>query len=181
MLDEVREIVGRLDQLARTAGFADWSEPAAIVAAGGYDQIADRQARISIDRQALPPGGFGPTSTARELAGLYAMIWQDRAGPAEACAGDRAVAHELRNRIAAGFASSPGVSFAGKGGSLPGVVNNDIGVLTFPDQHHYADAFFTRARHPFAGESASTGLIGTVAAAAVDQLRTTGRLPSAAG
>lgn len=174
VLQEIGEIVAVLDQAARAAGFADWSEPAAIVAGGGYDQIAERLARISIDRRALPPGKLGPTSTARELASLYAMIWRDQAGPPEACAAVRAVTHELRNRIALGFASSPDVGFAGKGGSLPGVINNDIGVLTCGDQHRYATAVFTRAKRPFAGETASTQVIGTVAAAAIRQLRAAG-------
>lgn len=174
VLQEIREIVAVLDQAARGAGFADWSEPAAIVARGGYDQIAERLARISIDRRALPPGKVRSDEHRPGARLPVAMIWRDRAGPPEACAGVRAVTHELRNRIALGFSSSPDVGFAGKGGSLPGVVNNDIGVLTCGDQHRYAIAIFTRAKHPFAGETASTQLIGTVAAAAIRQLRTAG-------
>jgi beta-lactamase class A len=151
-----RDVAGSLavadDAVARAAGRTDWRN--------GAD--------IRTDLMSLPPGTLGPVTTARELATLYALIWTDRAGPDSACAAVRAATGELRNRISLGF---PGVRFLGKGGTFPGVIANDAGVLTFSDGRRYAIAVLTRARHAFAGESALDEQIGRIAAAAVNQLR----------
>ncbi len=169
---EVAGITGRLNDLARTAGFADWAEPHDIVYAGAHDQVADRLARLAVDEHALPHERLGPTTTARELATLYRMIWRDEAGPADACAAVReAASHQQLERLALGFDPASKVTVAGKGGRIPGIVLNDAGVITFPDGRRYATAILTRAHHAFDDELTSYQLIGSLAATATDGLR----------
>jgi Beta-lactamase enzyme family len=89
------------------------------------------------------------------LASLWAMIWRDEAGPPAACARVRAAAGQERpKRLELGFDADPGVIVASKGGTIPGVINNDIGVVTFPDGRRYAAGVYTRAQTAFAGEQA---------------------------
>jgi beta-lactamase class A len=102
--------------------------------------------------------------TVRELATLYALTWAGRAGRAAV----RAATGELRNRIALGF---PGVRFVGTGGTFPGVIANDAGVLTFPAGRRYAIAVLTRAPHAVAGEPGLDEQFGRIAAAAANRLR----------
>jgi beta-lactamase class A len=128
--------------------------------------------KINVDEQALPHEQMGPTTTARELATLYRMIWLDQAGPAKACATLRTAAgHQELTRLALGFDDTAGVSVAGKGGRIPGIILNDAGVITFPDGHRYAVAVFTRAHRAFDGELASYQLIGSIAATAIARLQ----------
>jgi beta-lactamase class A len=175
VVTDVARITAALDQLARSAGFTDWHEPIQLVHGGQYAQIADRLARIAVDEDALPHDQLGRTSTARELASLYALIWRDEAASPEVCAAVReAVSHQQLARLQLGFPAPTGVAVAGKGGSIPGVINNDAGVITYPDGHRYAAAVFTRARQAFAGNHASYQTIGALAATAVDLLRTRG-------
>ena len=77
---------------------------------------------------------------------LLAAIWDDRAGPPEACARVRhLMAQQLtRHRLASGFAA--GVKVAAKSGGLAGMVRNEVGVITYPDGSRYAAAVFTRTR-----------------------------------
>jgi len=169
---EVNAIIVRLDALARQAGFNDWGEANDLVHAGQHEQIRDRLAAIAVDEQALPHEQLGPTTTARELATLYRMIWLDQAGPPDACAAVRAAAsHQELKRLALGFDPASSVRIAGKGGRVPGIVLTDAGVITFPDGRRYAAAVLTRARHAFDGELASYELIGTIAATAIARLR----------
>jgi beta-lactamase class A len=101
---------------------------------------------------------------------LMELLWSDGAGPADACARVRGVlARQLtRHRIASGF--RPPVRVAAKSGSLMGVVRNEAGVITFPDQRRYAAAVFTRTR-PGADDLAVSRAIGTATARAVAALR----------
>jgi beta-lactamase class A len=100
-----------------------------------------------VDEQALPHEQMGPTTTARELATLYRMIWLDQARPAEVCASVRAAAgHQELTRLALGFDDTAGVSVAGKGGRIPGIILTDAGVITFPDRHRYAVAVGAQVR-----------------------------------
>jgi beta-lactamase class A len=78
---EVADITARLDQLTQTVGLPGWNQVTEIVYDGHYEQIADRLAKINVDEQALPHEQLGPTTTARELATLYRMIWLDQADP----------------------------------------------------------------------------------------------------
>jgi beta-lactamase class A len=169
---EVAGITARLDTLAQTVGLPGWNQITEIVYAGRYEQIADRLTKITVDEQALPHEQMGPTTTARELATLYRMIWLDQAGPAQVCAAVRAAAgHQELTRLALGFDDAATVSVAGKGGRIPGIILTDAGVITFPDRHRYAVAVFTRAHHAFDGELASYQLIGSIAATAVARLQ----------
>jgi beta-lactamase class A len=172
---DVARITAALDQVAQAAGFTDWREPTELVHGGRYEQIADRLARIAVDEDALPHDQLGPTSTARELATLYAMIWRDEAASPEVCAAVRdAASHQQLARLQLGFPAPTGVAVAGKGGSIPGVINNDAGVITYPNGQRYAAAVFTRAHQAFAGNHASYQTIGTLTATAVDLLRNRG-------
>jgi beta-lactamase class A len=107
VLDEVTAITARLDKLAQAVGFANWEPTSELVQAGGYDQVADRLARICVDEHALPHDQMGPTTTARELATLYRLIWQDQAGPADACAPPSALLLATSNCSASRSASTP--------------------------------------------------------------------------
>jgi beta-lactamase class A len=121
VLAEVADITARLDKLAQTIGLPSWSQITKIVYDGRYEEIADRLVKINVDEKALPHEQMGPTTTARELATLYWMIWLDRAGPAKACAALRTAAgHQEVIRLALGFDDTAGVIVAGKGGRIPG-------------------------------------------------------------
>lgn len=166
---DVQRISAGLDEYARGAGFTGWAEPFDIVAAGRYDSIERRLARLPVDEISLPHDQLGPTTTARELGSLYAMVWRDEAGPPRACAAVREAASDQQlKRIDTGAA---GVTVAGKGGSIPGIINNDIGVLTYPDGRRYVAAVFTRATTAFAGQLDAGPLIGTLAAEIISTLR----------
>jgi beta-lactamase class A len=172
VLAEVAGITARLDKLTQTIGLPGWKQVTEIVYDGRYEEITERLAKINVDKQALPHEQMGPTTTARELATLYRMIWLDQAGPAQACAALRAAAgHQELTRLALGFDDSAGVSVAGKGGRIPGIILTDAGVITFPDGHRYAVAVFTRAHRAFDGELASYQLIGSIAATAIARLQ----------
>ena len=134
VLAEVAGISARLDTLAHTVGLPGWNQVTEIVYDGRYEQIADRLVKINVDEQALPHEQMGPTTTARELATLYRMIWLDQAAPAQVCAAVRAAAgHQELTRLALGFHDTASVSVAGKGGRIPGIILTDAGVITFPD------------------------------------------------
>jgi beta-lactamase class A len=168
---EVADITAGLDTLAQTVGLPGWNQVTEIVSDRRYEPIADRLAKITVDEQALPHEQLGPTTTARELATLYRMIWLAQAAPAQVCAALRAAAsHQESTRLALGFDDTAGVSVAGKGGRIPGIILTDAGVITLPDRHRYAVAVFTRAHHAFDGELASYQLIGTIAATAIARL-----------
>lgn len=172
VLDELDGIFARLDGLAQRAGFDSWMQLGAAVRRDGEADMADRLRTIPTDASSIPPEQLGPVSTARELASLWAKIWRDEAGPEPACAGVRAVAGETgRARIETGLAGLAGATYQGKGGSLPGLINNDAGIVALPDGHQYAVAVFTRAKTAFAGESTADAHIGAIAAAAIAELR----------
>ena len=172
VLAEVAGITARLDALAHTVGLPGWNQVTEIVYDGRYEEIADRLVKINVDEQALPHEQMGPITTARELTKLYRMIWLDQAVPAEVCAALRAAAgHQELTRLSLGFDDTAGVSVAGKGGRIPGIILNDAGVITFPDGHRYAAAVFTRAHRAFDGELASYQLIGSIAATAIARLQ----------
>ena len=165
-------ITARLDKLAQMVGLPGWNQVTETVYDGRYEEIADRLVKINVDEQAPPHEQMGPTTTARELATLYRIIWLDQAGPTEVCAALRAAAgHQELTRLALGFDDTAGVNVAGKGGRIPGIVLTDAGVITFPDGHRYAVAVFTRAHRVFDGELASYQLIGSIAATSIARLQ----------
>ena len=81
VLADIERVKAILNRLAQQVGFAGWREPASIVQAGGYGSIEGRLMQIPTDERSLPHTLLGPTTTARELASLWAMIWRDDAGP----------------------------------------------------------------------------------------------------
>ncbi|MGH3453608.1 MAG: serine hydrolase [Nocardioidaceae bacterium] len=161
-----------LDDMAVEAGFADY--PAMVrhdPARGGSpsEQVVRRRLAATA---ALDPER-GSRTTAFEMVSFLQTIWWDEAGPAAACAAVRRYMGQqlTRHRIASGFGHD--VSVAAKSGGLMGVVRNEAGVVTFPDDQAYAVAVFTR-RDPRAGvdPAAIDAGIGSVAHALVTQLRT---------
>jgi beta-lactamase class A len=109
-------------------------------------------------------------TTPREATDLLARIWQDAAGPAEACAEARRILglQLFRDRLRSGFPDE--VKVSGKTGSLPGI-RNEVGVAEFPGGRTYVVAVFTRARSLASVQPAIDAAIGTAAAAAVKHLQ----------
>jgi len=166
---ELDAIFARLDRLARIAGFSSWMDLG--TAAANNDHALPQPYVVRTDAAAISPAELGPVTTARELATLWAMIWRNQAGPPEACAAVRAVTGETgRVRIETGVRTLRGATFQGKGGGLPGLINNDAGVITLPNGHRYAIAVVTRARAAFAGEAATDAQLATIATTALETL-----------
>ncbi|HVX45148.1 MAG TPA: serine hydrolase [Mycobacteriales bacterium] len=169
--DELDAIFAHLDQLARTAGRSSWTD-LSVATAGGGPRVGAEVLRT--DHSAIAPETLGPVTTARELATLWAMIWRNQAGPPAACADVRTVAGETgRARIETGVRRIPGATFRGKGGGLPGLINNDAGVITMANGRCYAVAVLTRARTAFAGELLTDTQLATIATTAIEILSRT--------
>ena len=113
----------------------------------------------------------GTRTTARDSVHLLRAVWQDHAGPAEACRQLRSVMGRqlTQQRIAAGFPAD--VPVAAKSGGLMGVVRNEIGVIEYPDGRGYAAAVFARAHLPWQNDAAINAAIGATAATAISMLR----------
>lgn len=159
-----------VDSIAADAGFGDWAGFLAWHRAGAsVDDLLAAQARLS-SASALQPGGATRT-TPRDMSRLLQAVWRDEAGPPEACARVRGLmARQLtRNRLASGF--GPGVVVAAKSGGLMGVVRNEVGVVTFPDESPYVVSVFTRAAGQQADERVVNAAIGRATALAVEELR----------
>ncbi|MEU9099922.1 serine hydrolase [Streptomyces sp. NPDC048361] len=113
------------------------------------------------------------SATPREITGLLAAIWRDRAGPPEACAEVRELmSHQLsQHRLVAGFGDlGDAVRIAAKNGSLWGVLN-EAAVVEYPDGGRYAVAVFLRTATLGGRDPAADDAIGRAARAAVDHLR----------
>ncbi|MFD3513894.1 serine hydrolase [Streptomyces sp. NPDC058657] len=111
-----------------------------------------------------------PSSTPREVTALLAAIWQDRAGPAEACAEVRAVMGRQvwQHRLTSGF--EDGVRIAGKTGTEFGI-RNEAGVVEYPDGSRYAVAVFLRTHSMADRQPRADAAIGQAARAAIEFLR----------
>jgi Beta-lactamase enzyme family len=96
VIADIERITATLDRLAQQVGFAAWQEPASTVQAGGYPSIEGLLMQIPTDERSLPDTLLGPTTTARESASLWAMVWRDEAGPPAACARVRTAAGQQR-------------------------------------------------------------------------------------
>jgi len=166
------DIRGLIDSIARDAGFEDWAgfvawrRDGADGAEGADEGTALR--RLSVAR-ALSHNPDTRT-TARDMTTLLRRVWEDEAGPPEACARVRDhMARQLtRSRLARGFR---GASVAAKSGGLMGIARNEIGVVRFPEGDGYAVAVFTHAADPTRDEHAVDDAIGAAAAAVVAGLR----------
>ena len=161
----VSDLATMINFLADAAGFADW---AAMTRWSGSDQPEDARDRVRAavaGCAALDPARATRT-TAHDMCRLLRLIWEDRAGPASACARVRShLSRQLtRNRLAAGFPAPARV--AAKSGGLLGVVRNEVGVIEQPDGRVFYASVFTRAESN-ATEAAVNAAIGAAAAEGV--------------
>ena len=161
----VSDLGTMIDSIAGEAGFVDW---ATMTRWSEADRTADERERVRVRvaaAAALDPARATRT-TARDMCRLLRLIWEDRAGPATACARVRLhLSRQLtRHRLAAGFPFPTRV--AAKSGGLLGVVRNEIGVIDQPDGQRFYVAVFTRA-DPQADEARVNAAIGAAAAEGV--------------
>jgi beta-lactamase class A len=153
-----------------------------VVAELGLDGERDLDAQLALaDPDAVRALGWldparANASTPREITGLLAAIWSDRAGPPQACAFVREVMGEQvsTQRLASGF--GPEVAVAGKTGTLPGI-RNEAGVVAFPDGRRVAVAVFTRCESLADRNPDVDAAIGDGARMAVDALSKKGSVP----
>ncbi|GAA3964229.1 serine hydrolase [Thermobifida alba] len=110
------------------------------------------------------------SSTPRELTRLLTLVWEDEAGPAEACAMVRALMSRqiFWTRIASGFDEAVRVS--AKTGTLPSL-HMECGVVEYPDGGRYALAVFARSRRLDLRRLDVDLTVGRAARTAVDALR----------
>lgn len=157
-----------LDSIGQDLGFASLADLLAWEAEASAEELACADQRL-LEARALDPAR-GTRTTAREMVRLLRLIWTGQAGPSSACDRVKAVmARQLtRHRIASAFRVP--VKVAAKSGSLLGVVRNEIGVISYPDDHQYAAAVFTRSQ-PGSDDAAISRAIGTATAQAVTALR----------
>ncbi|MBT2224670.1 serine hydrolase [Nonomuraea sp. NEAU-A123] len=111
------------------------------------------------------------SSTPREMAALFGLIWRDEAASAESCAWMRGVLNlqVWPHRLASGFPYDD-VGVGGKTGTLP-TLRNEAGVVEYPDGGQYAVAVFTRSVSTALNQPRADAVIGTAARMAVDHLR----------
>ncbi|MFF0740274.1 serine hydrolase [Streptomyces sp. NPDC004111] len=112
-----------------------------------------------------------PSSTPREVTALLAAIWQDAAGPAQACAEVRSIMGQQvwQHRLVSGFPES-GVRIAGKTGT-DFAVRNEAGVVRYPDGKRYAVGVFLRSSSPADRQPRTDRAIGRAARTVVDHVR----------
>lgn len=157
-----------LDEIAAAAGFTSYAELEAFPISDP-ERIAEILRRQQ-ESPALDPQ-HGMRTTPRDQTELLRSIWRDEAGPPDACERVRRTMRLqlTKNRIASGFAR--GYQVAVKSGGLMGVVRNEAGVVTAPDQSAYAVAVFTRTDCEADGRPVDAA-IGEAAALAVEALGT---------
>jgi beta-lactamase class A len=111
-------------------------------------------------------------STPCDMTRLLRAVWRERALPPEACARVRAaMGHE---RSVAARRLGPAVHASVKGGTLAGIVFNEVGVVDLGDGEAYAFAFFTRVsrRTRAAGASAAADAMARALQLALEHLST---------
>jgi beta-lactamase class A len=150
-----------LESMFEDAGAADAAEFAEL-----YPGLDPRRVR---GFAALDPART-TSATARDVTTLLRLIWQDRAGPAAACAWMRELMSRqaFRHRLASGFPD--GVRVAAKTGTLPGH-HIEAGVVHYPDGGCYAVAVFAGTARLAPVQPAVDRAIGRAARTAIDHLR----------
>lgn len=139
---------------------------------GSVEELGDSTRMLSPDVLAARP--LDPRqsnrTTARETTALLRRVWTDDGLPGEACTEARRILglQVWPHRLRSGFDESVRVS--GKTGTLA-AVRNEVGVVEFPDDRRYAVAVFLRMATPASVAPDVDRAIGTLAAAAVAQLR----------
>jgi len=108
--------------------------------------------------------------TPRDTTTLLRAVWNDEAGPSQACALVRTMMAQQQNtqRLASGFPDE--VAVAGKTGTLP-TVRNEAGVVTYPDGRSYAISVFTCTESLGDRNAPLDAAIGRAAAIAIAALR----------
>ncbi len=140
----------------------------------GTDAVAAVAADLGLGATALrrrflgrAPGPGDPenVTSAADLAALLAAVAEDRAASPDGCAWVRDLLGRQQHRDRLARDLPPGVDFAGKSGSLPGLAH-DAGLLTGP-RGTVAVAVLTRGLpDPYAADAA-IGAIGRAAAGAI--------------
>ncbi|MET9367684.1 serine hydrolase [Streptomyces griseoflavus] len=128
----------------------------------------DRKRRLAV----LDPR-HTTASTPREITRLLRLVWNDAAGPAQACAFVRDLMGRqvFRHRLVSGFPDE--VTVAAKTGTLPGL-HMEAGVVRYPDGASYAVAVFARTHDLAASRATVDAAIGRAAGIAVGALREAG-------
>jgi beta-lactamase class A len=167
----VSDLRTMLDGVAADLGFADYAQ---LLAAqrGDLGPIAaaasTNAARIDACG-ALDPATATRT-TARDVTRLLSAVWNDQAGPPDACASLRAVmAEQVTRRL--GPAVADGGTLAAKSGGLFGRIRNEVGVIADPDGAEFAIAVLTTAFEPFRHENKINRAMASAVQIAVEELR----------
>lgn len=174
--DNVRSLVGELgltatrivggprDLLALMADDLAATEPTALAR-----RLADDDPTTLAGLRAYDPAHTNAT-TARDLTRLLSRIWQDTAGPPDACqATRRSMRHQVNwHRITAAMPETAEV--AAKSGSMPGL-RHEVAVVTFPDGGRYAVAVLTTGPRTRRRGPEVDAAIGAAARIAIDRLR----------
>lgn len=139
---------------------------------GSVEELDDSSRMLSTDVLATRPldPNRSNRTTPRETTALLRRIWTADGLPEAACAEARRVLglQVWPHRLRSGFEESVKVSW--KTGTLA-AVRNEVGVAEFPDGHRYAVAVFLRMATPASVAPDVDRAIGTLAAAAVSDLR----------
>ncbi|GAB2965534.1 class A beta-lactamase-related serine hydrolase [Amycolatopsis acidiphila] len=135
--------------------------------ATAFAVLTDNNATAAI--RALDPV-YGSATTPREMTRLMSALWRGDVASPEQTAFARQVllAQVWTHRLRAGFPGA--VRVAGKTGTL-GAVRNEVGVVSYPDEHPVAVAVFTHAARAEATVPRADAAIGTAAYHAVAPLR----------
>lgn len=140
--------------------------------AGSVEELEDSPRMLSSDvlnTRPLDPHRSNRT-TSRETTALLRRIWTGDGLPEDACTEARRILglQVWPHRLRSGFDDS--VKVSGKTGTLA-AVRNEAGVVEFPDGGRYAVAVFLRLDTPASVAPDVDRAIGTLAAAAVADLR----------
>jgi beta-lactamase class A len=164
----VSDLTTAVDSIARSAGFATWSDLVEQSAGLSAEQAAalDQAVRNS---PALDPRTATRT-TPWDMCQLLRSIWSDRATDAPGCGRiRRLMAQQLtRDRLASAFA--PPVRVAAKSGGLIGMLRHEVGTIDLPDGRRYFAAVFTRRTDDATDPAQINAAIGRAAAHAITRL-----------